>query len=807
MRLALRSLAKSPGFATAVVLTLALGIGANTAVFSVLRGVMLRPLPHRDGDRLLYLRQSAANTGQQDIWFSVPEIADIRAGAPSLAAVAEFSSLTFNLIGAGEPVQIQAGIVTGNFFEVMGLGAVVGRTLDARDDGPTAAPAMMLTDAYWRRAFAGDPAVIGRVLRVNGRSAEVVGVAEPAPAFPVENDVFVNMVVSPHHLDATMVTGRTHRMTSVFGRLAPGATPRQAQVELDAVMARLHREYPDAYDPGAGYKVTASPLRDALTERARKSVLLLTVTAGLVLLTACANVANLVLTRSLRRERELAIRWALGADRHRLRALLLTETAILAAAGAALGLALAYAGLDLLVSFAERFTPRAGEIRMDGGVLAFALLAASGSALVFAFVPSLRGPEEAGSSLTRTGTRATGAGQRVQRALIVAQVAATVAVLTAAGLLTRTLLRLYQVDPGVRLENTLTMEVPLQDERTPAQSVALLEEVQRRLAALPGVTEVGIGWNVPLRASNVLLELKAEGRAEEPGMPRPTAEYRTVTPEYFQAAGIPLIRGRGFAATDGADAVRVVILNRTLAERLFPGRDPVGQRIAWTGDVLRFINLSGDWRTVVGVVGDTRDAGPDAPPLPAVYQPLAQNEIGFFPGAVVIRARSAENLGPAAARLIHELIPDQPVERIATLEQIREETVAPQRLNALLVGAFGAVALAIAAVGIGGTLAFFIARRTAEIGIRMSLGADSRRVMGMVLGDGGRLLAIGLGLGLVGSALLARAIRGMLFGVPPEDPVTFLGVAALVLVVGLAACAGPALRAARVDPLVAMRAE
>jgi putative ABC transport system permease protein len=389
----------------------------------------------------------------------------------------------------------------------------------------------------------------------------------------------------------------------------------------------------------------------------------------------------------------------------------------------------------------------------------------------------------------------------------VAQVAATVAVLTAAGLLTRTLLRLYQVDPGVRLENTLTMEVPLEGERTPAQSVALLEEMQRRLAALPGVTEVGIGWNVPLRASNVNLELRAEGQAEEPGVPRPVAEYRTATPEYFQAAGIPLLQGRGFAATDGPDAARVVILNRTLAERLFPGQDPIGRRIAWTGDVLRFIGLSGDWRTVVGVVGDTRDAGPDAPPLPAAYQPLAQNEIGFFPGAVVIQARSAENLGPAAARLIHDLIPDQPVERIATLEQIREETVAPQRLNALLVGAFGAVALAIAAVGIGGTLAFFIARRTAEIGIRMSLGADSRQVVGMVLGDGGRLLALGLGLGLAGSALLGRAIRGMLFGVPPQDPVTFLGVASLVLVVGLAACAGPALRAARVDPLVAMRAE
>src|SRR5688500_9924495 len=557
------------------------------------------------------------------------------------------------------------------------------------------------------------------------------------------------MVVSPHHLDATMVTGRTHRMTSVFARLAPGATPRQAQVELDAVMGRLHREHPDAYDPGAGYRVTASPLRDALTERARRSVLLLTVTAGLVLLTACANVANLALTRSLRRERELAVRWALGADRRRLRALLLTETAILAAAGAALGLGIAYAGLDLLVGFAERFTTRADEIRIDGGVLAFALLAATGSALFFAFVPSLKGPEEAASLVTRTGTRATGAGQRVQRALIVARVAATVAVLTAAGLLTRTLLRLYEVDPGVRLENTLTMEVPLEGDgqRTSAQSVALLEEMQRRLAALPGVTEVGIGWNVPLRASGVQPELKAEAQAQDPGQPKPVAEFRTATPEYFRAAGIPLLQGREFAATDGPEAGKVVILNRTLAERLFPGMDPIGRRVAWTGDVLRFISLSPDWRTIVGVVGDTRDAGPDAPPLPAVYQPMTQNDFGMFPGAIVIRARGAEGLGPLAARIIRELIPDQPVERIATLEQIREETVAPQRLNALLVGAFGAVALAIAAVGIGGVLAFFIARRTAEVGIRMSLGADSRRVMGMVLGDGGRLLALGLEFG------------------------------------------------------------
>jgi predicted permease len=509
----------------------------------------------------------------------------------------------------------------------------------------------------------------------------------------------------------------------------------------------------------------------------------------------------------MRRERELAIRWALGADRGRLRRLLLAETGLLAAVGAGLGVAIAYLGLDLLVGFAGRFTPRAAEIRMDAGVLAFALVAATASALVFAFAPSLRGSEAAGASFTRTGSRATGTGRRVQRALIVAQVAATVTVLSAAGLLARTLMRLYEVDPGVRLENTLTMEVPLEGDRTPEQTLALQDEMQRRLAALPGVSEVGVGWNVPLRASGVLLELKAEGRAEQPGVPRPLAEYRTATPEYFRAAGIPLLAGREFAVADRPGAERVVILNRSLADRLFPNQDPIGRRVAWTGDVLRFLPLSPDWRTVVGIVGDTRDAGPDVPPPPAVYQPMAQNDMAYFPGGFVIRSPTAAALGPQAARVVRELVPDQPVERVATLEQIREDTVAPQRLNALLVGAFGVVALAIAAVGIGGALAFFITQRTAEIGIRMSLGADPGRVMRMVLADGGTMLAVGIGLGLVGSVVAARLLQGLLFGVPPRDPVTFLAVALLMSGVGLGACAVPARRAARVDPLVAMRSE
>ena len=808
MRYAFRSLAKSPGFSAAVIVTLALGIGANTAVFSVLRGVLLRPLPHRNGEQLMYLRQSAAQAGQENVLFSVPEILDYRSQAGSLTGFAEFSAMPFNLLDAGEPVQVLAGIVTGNYFDVMGLGAVAGRTLDARDDGAAAAPVMMLTQDYWRTAFGGDPGVIGRVVRINGSPTTIVGVAQAAPHFPQENDLFVNMVTSPHHLDATMVHGRTHRMTEVFARLAPGASVDQAQAELDGLAARVHGDHPDAYDPAAGYRITVRPLRDALTVRARRTLYLLMGTAALVLLTACANVANLVLTRSVRRERELTVRWALGADRGRLRRLLLTETGILATVGAGLGLVVAYGGLDLLSGFAARFTPRAAEIRIDGGVLAFALLAATGAALLFAFAPSLRAQEEAAASFTRTGARATGVGQRLQRGLIVAQVAATVTVLTAAGLLGRTLLRLYEVDTGVKLENTLTMEVPIDPGSRPAeQTLTLQEEMRSRLASLPGVTDVGVGLSVPLRTAGVLLEVKAEGRVEEPGVPRPMAEYRTATPEYFRAAGMLLVAGREFASTDRTGGARVAILNQGLAERLFPNQDPIGRRVAWTGDVLRFIGMAGDWLTVVGVVGNTRDAGLDAPSPLALFQPLAQNDLGWFPGAFVIRAPAAAALAPQATRVIRELAPDQPIERVATLEQIRDETVAPQRLNALLVGALGALALVIAAVGIGGVLAFFISQRTAEIGIRMSLGAEPARVMRLVLADGGVLLGAGIGLGLLGSVLAARLLQGLLFGVAPRDPATFLTVSLLMTVVGLAACALPALRAARVNPLVAIRAE
>ena len=806
MRYAIRSLLRSPGFSLAVILTLALGIGANTAVFSVLRGVLLRPLPNREGERLVYLRQSAERAGLENVNFSVPEIIDYRTSAKSLQAVAEFSQMTFNLLGNGEPVQVQAGIITGNYFEVMGLRTLLGRTFTAGDDGPGVAPVMILTYEYWRNKFGGDSSVIGKKLRINGMMSEIVGVSEQAPRFPTQTDVLVNMVTSPHHLDATMVHGRSHRMTDVFARLAPGKTVSQAEHELAEIGTRVRADHPADYEAAAGYQIHVTQLRDALTGKARKTLYLLMATAALVLITACANVANLVLTRSIRRERELTVRWALGADRARLRRLLLSETGILAVAGAALGIVFAYVGLGVLVGFAQRFTPRADEIRIDLWVLAFTMITATAAALIFAFAPSLREPDTSSTAFIKSGSRITGAG-RLQRGLIVAQVAATVVVLSAAGLLVRTLRNLSDVDSGVRAENTLTMEVPMDFQGGPndARRIGLYQEMRDRMAALPGVMEVGLGSNVPLRASNFMLEVKAEGIEFPSGTPIPRAEFRTATPEFFRAAGISLRKGREFQSTDRDSSALVVILNESFAKRLFADRDPIGQRVAWTGEVLKYIgNEMGAWRTVVGIVGDTKDNGPDLPAPSIVYQPFAQ---GSFYGSFVIRGEGAEALAPAATKVIRDLTPDQPIEKVQTLESIREATIAPQRLNALLVGAFGILALAIAAVGIGGVLAFFISQRTAEIGIRMSLGADASRVIRMVLGDGGILLATGIGLGVAGSLIVSRFLRGLLFGVPAQDPITFGTVALLMAAVGLAACAVPALRAARVDPLEAMRAE
>jgi predicted permease len=805
----LRSLGRARGFAIAVVLTLGLGIGANTAIFSVVRGVLLRPLPHQEGDRLMYLRQSAAAQGATNIAFSVPEINDFRESSQTLAQIAEYSPLTLNLVEDQDATQIDVGLVTGNYLSVMGLRPILGRPFNDADDGAGAAPVIMLAYDYWQTHFSGDSSLVGTSLRVGGRPVEVIGVLQPAPFFPGRIDALMNMSISEHHVSALMVQGRTHRMTEMIARLAPDATVEQARAEVDRIVTRVHADHPETYDAASGYGVSLTPLKEVLGRDARLTLFLLMGAAAFVLIIACANVANLTLMRGIRREHEMIVRAALGAGTVRLRRLLLVENLVLTLAGAALGRVVAYGGVGMLSTFAARFSPRASEIAVDGAVLGFTFVLALLVAAALSFVPSIGDEGSLGAGLTAGNTRSSGGvrRRRLQQALVVAQVAVSLVLLTGAGLLVRSMQRLAEVDPGLDPSNVLTMEVPVDFTQMPelATVVTTYERMQTELSTLPGVQVVGVGSTMPLRSAQFQLEIKAEGHVVEAGQPVPTSEYRTADPGYFRAAGIPILAGRDFAATDHAQAAKVVILNKTLADRLFHGLDPVGRRVAWTGDVLRFIGIAeNEWRTVVGVVGDTKDGGLDAAPMPVTFTPFAQ---GNFPtGGVVIRSEvDPAGLALAARSIVRSIVPTQPIENVMTVDEIRDESVGPRRLNALLVGSFGLLALVIAAIGIAAVLAFSVSARTNEIGIRMSLGAAPGRVQRMILSEGGRLVVIGLVLGVIGSLAMSRLIQGLLFGVEAHDPMTLTAVAMLMAAIGIAACWVPAARASRIDPSEAIR--
>lgn len=811
LRQAGRSLSRTPGYVAVFVLTLGLGIGANTAMFSAVNSVLLKPLPHEDGDRLVYLRHHAPRAGVANTLFSVPEIEDYRSGAASLEAVAEFSAMTFNMLGHDTPRRVRAGIVTGNYFGVMGLTAMLGRTIGVTDDGEDAAAVTVLSDPYWRQVFGGDPEVVGQTVRINGRTVTIVGVLEPAPPYPEQTDIYVNMVTSPHHLDATMTHDRVHRMTEVFARLTPGADVERAATEVSAVTARIHAEYPEAYDVGTGYEVAVRPLKDQLTSNARPTLLLLLGTALFVLVIACANLANLTLTRVLRREHEFAIRVSLGGNRAMLRRQLLGESLILSGLGAVLGLALAWISVDLLVSFAERFTSRAGEIRLDGTVFVYALGAAVVASLFFTLLPTLPGGRGVGAALTRAGTRTTSgtAGRRAQRGLVVAQIATSFVLLIGAGLLLRTMLHLSRVDPGFDTATVLTMNIPAnQDGRSRAEVREYYNSIVREARGLPGVAGVALTNIVPLAGPGSIrprFEIAVDGYEPPAGAPTPYADFRVVSPDFFRTMGIEMVSGREFRTTDLQESQPVVVINESMARTYFGDRDAVGEQIAWTDNSIRFLGMEPVMRTVIGVAEDTREVGLDRGVRLAMYNPYAQVD---WAESLVLRVSGDPD---AVITPLREIIlahdPNQPIDNVATLQQLGDQSVAPRRLNTILLGGFAALALVIAAVGIGGVLAFSVGTRIREFGVRAALGAGQRQVQSGVLAEGAVLATGGVVLGVGAALLLGRAIAPLLVGVPVFDPVTFLGVATLLVAVALAACWLPAWRASRVSPLEALSAE
>jgi len=826
-----RALRQSPVFTAVVVLTLALGIGANTAIFSVVRGVLLKPLPHRDGDRLVYLRHSMDGMGGAELTFSVPEVRDLRTGVSSLAGIAEYSSFAVVHQASEGAVRWRVGLVTGNYFQVMGLAPVVGRLTLPSDDGPGAAPVAVLTYATWINRFGGDSSVVGRHITLDRRQVMVIGVVQPAPNFPDRVDAFLNMVNSEHHMSAAMVEGRAHRMTQVVARLAPNATLARTRMEVGAVYARMQRQHPEAYDAASHYRVAVIPLREVFGERAQLTLRLLMGAAVLVLIIAVANVANLTLMRGVRREHELVVRAALGAAASRLRRLLLVENLLLAFAGAAFGVLLANLGLKLLTSFAARYSTRASEIALDGVVLGFTVMLSVLVALVLSYV-GWTPPEGRLATWIAAGARRMSVSvrrQRLQRGLVVAQVAMSVVLLAGAGLLTRTLIRLSRVDTGLDAEQVLTMQVTQltgaesRDAATSAAGRQRFDEMRRALAALPGVIAVGVGSTLPLRTSGFVNDVKVEGRPLVAGQPPARAEQRSADASYFRAAGIPLLRGRMFTTSDessnaglralqrdgvmGAGAA-VAIINTAYADRVFPNEDPIGKQVAWTGQIVRelYPSMEKELMTVIGVVGNTRDGERlDAEPVPTLYSPVDHVPSG---GGFVLRASSnVSALAASATRIVRRIAPTALIEDVVTIQEYKDRSISNQRLNAALISAFGALALVVAAVGIGGVLAFSVSARTNEIGIRMSLGADRCIIERMILREGGRLVVIGLLLGLTGAVFAGRVVRGMLFGISPNDPVTLVTAALAMAAIGVVACWVPALRAARVDPVITMRAQ
>ena len=809
LRLACRALARARGLAVTVVITLALGIGANAAIFSVVRGVLLRPLVNRDESHLIYIRQSARGIRNDNTTFSVPEIQDLRARVKTLTALAEFSTIGFTMVGLGEPRQVRAGVVDGAYFNVMGLRPVLGRLLTAGDDGPKAAGAAVLTHRFWTTGLKGDPAVIGKTVRLGTRTAVIVGVLEPSVPYPAETELIANVVTSPHHLSATMVTGREHRMTEVFGRLAPGVDLETARAELRTAHASIVSEYPEAYSTNADYRIDAVRLRDQITARARTVLLVLLAASGLVFVIACSNVANLLLARTVRREGELAVRAALGASTRTLRRMLLAESLLLCGTGAALGVAIAGPMTTVLSRYASRFSVRALDITLDATLLWVGALLAIVSAVLLAFVPRLPSSDAThGLGVAAGGLRMTGATSRRLRVFAVTQVAACFILLAGAGMLVHTLLTLQAARPGFETRRVLAVNVPVTSYgRTPEQVRAFYRDVQQRVGELPGVDRVASGSTVPWRdgAGGATRAFSLEGATRPNDRDDPRAKFRSVSPGFFATLGIPLLAGRDFTDADRSDAERVVIVSETLARQLLPNQEALNRHLRWTDGVMKFIGVSTEPRRIVGIVPDVDDENVDPVPTMTIYHP-AEQEGGF--GRLFVHTRTDPySLVAPITRIVRALAAEQPVERASTLEDVRAEVLAPTRLNAIVFGGFSAVALAIAAVGVAGVLAFSVSGRTREFGVRLAVGSNPRHLLAGVLAEGTMMASVGILVGAAGGFVLGRLAASYIQDLQVPGLLPVLGAAVVLLISAVIASALPAMRAARVDVMEALRVD
>ena len=798
-----RMLLKRPSLTAVAVIAIGLGIGANTAIFSVVNTVLLQPLPYDQPEQLLRVATEQRNQALDGRGaFSVPDFLDVQKSSTTLEYVAVFQGAGTIITEGGDPERVLGAAVTADYFPLLRVKPVLGRVFTREEDKPGAQDVILLSHGLWQRRFGGDPNIIGREINLGGKTT-VIGIMPPGFQYPITDDPqdFWEPMFPAQWLTKEAREERANRFLPVVARLKPGATVEQAKADLDLLSRQIEQQSPQS---NTNVIFNAVLLHEDITRDYRPALLVMLGAVGLVLLIACANVANLLLARAAARQKEVAIRMALGASRRRIASQLLTESLLLSLAGAALGLLLASWGMDLLMAYGPAEVPRLRDVSLDRYVLFFTFGVATFTGILFGLIPALQASKpNPGNMLKESGRGFSIAGRNWMRSgLIVSEVALSLMLLVGAGLLINSFWRLLQTDAGFDPKGVLTLDVPLS--RTtytkPEQRSAAFQQLVGRMKVLPGVRDVSVTSNVPLTDFDVELSFNIEGRAPNKPGEEATSDYTVAGGDYFRTMNIPLLHGRSFTDQDTTTTPQVIIVSNAFVKRYFPNEEPIGRRIIFDGKDEKP-------REIVGVVGDVRRNGLDVDVQPEMYVSHIQNPERRLNLVIRTEAQDASQLAQAARAEVKAFDPNQIIWRVQTVEELLGTSVAPRRFNMMLIGIFAGVALVLAAVGLYGVMSYSVSWRTHEIGIRMALGAKRADVLRLVVRQGMTMTLIGLGIGLVGAFFMSRVLVGLLYGVSAKDPLTFAGVSIVLLVVALLACLIPARRATRVNPIVALRTE
>jgi predicted permease len=796
-----RTLAKSLGFSLTAIVTLAIGIGAATAIFSMVNGVLVQRLPMANGDRLVHFRQPS--TRSPDEGLSALEVTDLRRDTHAFSAVGEYHTLTFQLYGHGDPLRVTTGVVSDAFFDMLGVKPALGRTFRPGEEAVGAAPVVVLSHSFWMNQFQGDSSIVGTTFTMNDRVHTVIGVLPPLPGYPDENDVWMPIGACPFRTSFWMANTRDHRMLRAFGVLKPGVSPQEAASELSTLSARAHATYPAAYPAGLRINLVAMNARDEMTKRAKPVLYMLLASAVFLLLVATANVATLALSRQLRRSRELALRVALGGGGMRLYRQLALESLMLSVAGAVLGVGIASSGLGVLRTFATRFTPRADEITMSAPVFLFAAALCVGIALAVAAVPFLHahGRRDVAGALRvgNVGSGATPREHRVRGLLVTAQVALAFVMLVGGALIGRSLITLERVDAGMDVRNVLSAQLELNFTKydTPAKQDAVARALIERLGEQPGVRSTAVASASPLQTTGMSEQPFTIDRVSHVASSSPHAEVTAVSPEYFRTIGIPLVRGRAFTRLDRDTLTAPVVVSERVVEKYWGGQDPLGTSITLDG--------GRTWRAVVGVVGNVRHRLTDPEVTDAVYLPILASSASYALRVFVRAAGPVPAVEQAVRSAVRDVDPQQSVSDVETLEHLRGAQLVEPRLTTTLVGAFAVLALVLCATGLSGVVAYNVAQRLPEIAIRVALGATRSRVLALVVREGLVIVVVGILVGGAASIAMRGIVSHLLFGVRATDAVTYVGVALTIIGTAAGACVAPSWRALKAEPARLLR--